>query len=126
MNGAVTLAFSADTVNVRLARSVAGAMAERADFPLDQLEDVRLAVDEAVSQLILDAAGDTEIVLTFSASGPELDVTVSAVTRGAQVPATDTFSWAVLRALVDDVAASVEDGTVTLRLHITRALTVDG
>lgn len=126
MSDEVTLAISADTVNVRLARSVAGAMAERADFPLDQLEDVRLAVDEAVSQLILDAADGTEIVCTFSVSGPALDVTVSAVTRSARVPATDTFSWAVLRALVDSVTATVEGRTVILRLRVTRALTVDG
>ncbi len=55
MGDRVSLIFRAATRNAALARTVAAAMAARADLPLDQLEDVRLAVDEAVSQLILDA-----------------------------------------------------------------------
>ncbi len=125
MTDTVTLTFPADNRNVSLARTVAAAMSARADLPLDQLEDVRLAVDEAVSQLILDAPSAADVTCTFSLEGTQLDITVSAPTITGIPPATDTFSWTVLTALVDDVTASVDAGVVTLELHVVRQIPVD-
>ena len=100
-------------------------MAARADLTIDQLEDVRLAVDEAVSQLIADASPDTDVTCIFTAGDGTLDVGVSGRTRTGSAPATDTFSWTVMRALVDSVAATTDAGTVTVDLHIARALPVE-
>jgi serine/threonine-protein kinase RsbW len=124
MSDSVTLSFLADTRNVSLARTVAAAMSARADLPLDQLEDVRLAVDEAVSQLILDARPGAEITCRFSIDGSDLDIRVSAPSASGEPPAHDTFSWTVLTALVDDVAATIESGEVLLDLHIRRQIPV--
>jgi serine/threonine-protein kinase RsbW len=125
MTDTVTLTFRADTRNVSLARTVAAAMSARADLPLDQLEDVRLAVDEAVSQLILEAPAGADITCSFQLVGPDLDITVSAPSVNGLVPSTDTFSWTVLSALVDSVTASIEEGTLTLDLHVVRHIPVD-
>lgn len=125
MTDTVTLAFPARTQNVSLARTVTAAMAARADLPLDQLEDVRLAVDEAVSQLIADASGGSDITCTFRVREAGLDIDVSAPTASGQVPPTGTFSWTVLTALVDRVSATVDEGTVTLALQVTRSVPVD-
>jgi serine/threonine-protein kinase RsbW len=125
MSDDVTLAFAADTSNVRLARTVAAAMAARADLPIDRLEDVRLAVDEAVSQLVLDASDDATVTCTFTVTSSELDITVTAPTRSGSVPATNTFSWTVLSALVDAVHAEAADAVVTLRLRVIRHVPVD-
>jgi serine/threonine-protein kinase RsbW len=125
MNHEVTLTFPADTSNVRLARTVAAAMAARADLPVDQLEDVRLAVDEAVSQLIFDAEADATISCRFALAGTDLDIAVSGLTRTGDVPSTETFSWMVLSALVDAVAAESSSRVVTLRLHVVRHVPVD-
>lgn len=125
MNDLVTLTFLAETRNVSLARMVAAAMSARADLPLDQLEDVRLAVDEAVSQLIADAPAGAEVTCSFTLDGTDLDVRVTAPSISRSAPSHDTFSWTVLTALVDDVSASVSDDTVTLDLHISRQIAVD-
>ena len=125
MTDTVTLSFPARTQNVSLARTVTAAMAARADLPLDQLEDVRLAVDEAVSQLIADAPPATEITCTFRVVDAGLDIVVTAPSSSGRVPPTGTFSWTVLTALVDSVTATVDDGTVTLDLHVTRSIPVD-
>lgn len=125
MSDDVILSIPARTENVRLARTLAAAMAARADLPVDQLEDVRLAVDEAVSQLVLDADPDAVVTCTFRESGGELDIIVRAATRSGQTPATTTFSWTVLTALVDAIEATAEDGYVTLRLHVVRHIPVD-
>ena len=125
MSGAVTVAFPAETLNVALARTVAAAMAARADLTIDQLEDVRLAVDEAVSQLIADASPDATVTCAFEAGAGTLSITVTARTRTGATPATDTFSWTVMRALVDSVAATTDGGEVRLDLRIARALPVE-
>jgi serine/threonine-protein kinase RsbW len=121
----VILAFPASTQNVSLARTVTAAMAARADLPLDQLEDVRLAVDEAVSQLIADSPADGEVTCEFRVTESGLDIVVTAPSTSGQVPPTGTFSWTVLTALVDQVTATVDDGTATLGLHVTRSVPVD-
>ncbi len=126
MNDSVTLTFLAETRNVGLARTVAAAMAARADLPLDQLEDVRLAVDEAVTQLVLDAPDDAFVTCMFTIADDVLDVRVSAPSRSGAPPARNTFSWTVLSALVDEVVATVDSGSVTLDLHILRHLSVVG
>ena len=121
----VTLTFPADTANVALARTLAAAMSARADLPIDQLEDVRLAVDEAVSQIILDAPADADVTCTFDVDGTDLGITISAPSASRAVPAQDTFSWTVLRALVESVTADVTDGVVTLRLQVRRHVPAD-
>ena len=125
MSSTVQLSFPAQTVNVALARTVAAAMAARADLPIDQLEDVRLAVDEAVSQLIADAVADASVSCAFTAGGGTLEIRVSARTRTGKAPATDTFSWTVMQALVDSVIATTDADEVILDLHVARALPVE-
>lgn len=120
----VTLSFAADTANVALARTVAAAMAARADLPIDQLEDVRLAVDEAVSQLIADAPDGASVACRFEAAGSTLRIVVSAPSASGRTPARDTFGWTVLSALVDVVGAEVSEGVVTLDLRIARSVAV--
>ncbi|MEI6361958.1 MAG: ATP-binding protein [Actinomycetes bacterium] len=125
MSDDVTLSFPADTANVRLARTIAAAMAARADLPVDQLEDVRLAVDEAVSQLVGDAESSTIITCVFTLTGDGLEIIVSGHTRTGAVPSTGTFSWTVLSALVDSVSASSAGRRVTLTLRVVRHIPVD-
>jgi serine/threonine-protein kinase RsbW len=125
MSDTVTLTFAARTHNAALARTVAAAMAARADMPIDQLEDVRLAVDEAVSQAILDAPDGSDVECRFTHDGAELDITVSAPSASGSTPGTNTFSWMVLSALVDEVEASIVDGSVTIGMRVVRHVGVD-
>ena len=74
MTDTVTVSFSADTRNVALARTVAAAVAARADFPLDRLEDLRLAVDEAVTQVIACASSDVTCIFTEGDHAIEVEV----------------------------------------------------
>lgn len=125
LDGTVTLTFPADTVHVALARTVTATMAARADLPLDQLEDARLAVDEAVSQLIADAKPGTDVRCAFDVSGTTLVITVSASSRSGRPLAHDTFSWTVLTALADVVESRPGDDQVAVRLTISRVVPVD-
>jgi len=125
MSDEITLTFPASTRNVRLARTVAAAMAAQADLPIDQLEDVRLAVDEAASQLVLGADQSEQITCTFALVDDGLAISVRGRTRDGRVPSTDTFSWTVLTALVDAVGAEVDDRVVTVTMRVVRHVAVD-
>lgn len=123
-SGDVTLSFRATTANVALARTMAAAMAARTHLTIDQIEDVRLAVDEAVSQLVNDCDAQTQVHCDFTELAGTLVIRTTATTRTGLPPATDTFSWLVLAALVDEVIAGTDNGLVHLELRIKRPASV--
>ena len=125
MSDTVTLTIPSDTAYVALARSVAATMSAQADLPIDQLEDVRLAVDEALSQVIADAPPGSEITCTYTVDGADLSIIVAGASVSGEVPSTGTFSWIVMRALVDHVSADVADGALSLHLRVSRTVPVE-
>lgn len=122
MGDTVALSFAAQTQNVSLARTLAASMSARADLPLDQLEDVRLAVDEAVAQVIAAALPGARVTCTFETDGTTLSVRVSGPTTAATPPSTTSFSWTVLSALVDAVEATIVDGELVIAFTVTSDL----
>lgn len=121
----VVLSFPAETANAALARSVAAAMAARADLPLDRLEDVRLAVDEAVAQVLAGTSPDAVVTCRFLLTADELQVEVSGAWAPADAPSTGSFGWMVMTALCDRVAAHLHDGSLTLSLAVLRTVNVE-
>lgn len=104
-----------------LARTAVAAMCARLDYPLDRLEDVKLAVDEACSLLLSDTDSTEMLTLALEPSADgQLIVSVRSVTRHGKTPKQSSFSWTVLSALVEDVSASAEDGQVSISLRATR------
>lgn len=124
MDDQVTIEFPAHTQNVALTRTVAATMAARAGLTVDRLEDVRLAVDEAVSQVIADAPGNSRVRCAFVLDASDLRVEVTAPTATGTLPSDSTFGWTVLRALVDDVVSEVHEGTLAVRLRVARSAAV--
>jgi serine/threonine-protein kinase RsbW len=88
------------------------------DFTLDDIEDLRIAVDEACAMLLPHAAPGGVLACRFQLSGDRLDITVLLPTQNAVLPARDTFAWTVLTALAGDVDAGVDDeGAAWIALH---------
>ena len=110
----IILSFPAHAANVTLARTTAATLAARLAFKIDQVEDARLAIDEAVSQLITD--GDETITCSFVMSVSELTMVVTSNALNANLPDPEGFGWIVMRALVDEVHADELGGLVTLTL----------
>ena len=116
MSEPVVLRFPAHASNVALARTTAATLAARLDFTIDQVEDARLAIDEAVSHLV--TGGDESITCSFEISGSELTMVVSSSAEHAPLPDPEGFGWIVMRALVDEVRAEDLGGVVTLTLRM--------
>lgn len=84
-------------------RVVAGDLAARADFDLDAVADLRLAVDEAAAELVAIAATGASITCTFVVGDEGVQATVTVPVEPARTLRTDSFGWRVLSTLVDDV-----------------------
>jgi serine/threonine-protein kinase RsbW len=119
--GAVVLQIPASSAYLSLARAATTSVCARLDFQLDQLEDITLAVDEALSLILLDAAPGSEISCRWDATATGLAIDITARGTSGRPPRRTTFAWAVLSALVDDVSATIDDGLVTISLSAGRS-----
>ena len=116
----VELRLPADSAYLSVLRTATAGLAARLDFTLDEIEDLRIAVDEACALLLPDAVRHAELTCVFSLGAEALSMTVSVPSRTGRMPRRNTFAWTVLTALAGEVDASVgEDGlvSVTLRKH---------
>ncbi len=110
--------------NLVLARTVAASVCAQLDFPIDQLDDVRLAVDEACSLLLSETDG-SDLDVEFLPGDGELTVTVSGGTNAAAGPSDSSFAWLVITELCDSATAELSEGRLTVRLQsVRRGVTV--
>lgn len=117
----VRLTIPASSAYLSLARAATAGLCARLDFPIDRLEDVGLAVDEAVSLLLLDAVPGSDLEIRWQPTGDALAITIESVSSSGRPPRTTTFAWTVLTALASQVTATVTDGRVQLTLRADRS-----
>ena len=123
----VTIRMPAEGAYLSVLRTATAGLAARLDFTLDEIEDLRIAVDEACGLLLSQAAPDASLDCDFSLAEDSMTIAVSVLSERAQLPARDTFAWTVLAALAGDVDAWAEPGgKVTVMLRKTRELSRSG
>lgn len=99
-------------------RTATAGLAARLDFTLDEIEDLRIAVDEACAILLQQAVPGSVLSCVFRLVEDSLEVTVAAPTTDGRAPERDTFAWTVLSALAGKVDSSVaDDRTVSISLY---------
>jgi serine/threonine-protein kinase RsbW len=113
----VELRLPADGAYLSVLRTATAGLAARLDFTLDEIEDLRIAVDEACALLLPDAEPGSAMTCVFALTDRTLEVTVTVPSRTGRVPRRNTFAWTVLTALAGDVDTAVgDDGTVSVTL----------
>ena len=116
----VTIKLPAAGAYLSVLRTATAGLAARLDFTLDEIEDLRIAVDEACAMLLTQAVPGADLECEFSLESDSMRVAVSVLTLDGQQPSRDTFAWTVLSALAGEVdsAASVDNRvTITLLKH---------
>jgi serine/threonine-protein kinase RsbW len=113
----VELRIPADSAFLSVLRPATAGLAARLDFTLDEIEDLRIAVDEACALLLPDVPPGGSLVCRFGLESSVMEVTVLAETRSGTAPARDNFAWTVLTALAGEVETGVDDQTVVLQLR---------
>jgi len=101
----IRLSVPARADYVHVLRSVIASVAAKLDFSYDDIEDLRLAVDEACAYLLGLREGPTSLSLTITPSGRTVDVLASvdgaeAADRAQTLQA--SMVWHLLGALTDE------------------------
>jgi serine/threonine-protein kinase RsbW len=120
---AVQIRLPADSAYLSVLRTATAGLAARLDFTLDEIEDLRIAVDEACAMLLPHAVETAQLSCRFHLTPDTLEVTVTIPTTRGQLPERDTFSWTVLSALAGEVdTGNDDDRQVWIRLRKRRGL----
>jgi serine/threonine-protein kinase RsbW len=113
----VELRVPASGAYLAVLRTATAGLAARLDFTIDDIEDLRIAVDEACALLLPLATPGSRIDCRFDLRPHRFQVAVSVPSATTVPPPRNTFAWTVLTALASEVEASISDGHVTLTLR---------
>ena len=120
---AVELRVPAQGTYVPMLRTLTAGLAARCELTIDEVEDLRIAVDEACSLLLplVSSSPDAALVARFSLASGRLDVEAAVPAPPEAQPDRDGFAWTVLGALADEVEVRSENGRLAIGLTKRRA-----
>ncbi len=122
----VTVRLPAASAYLSVLRTATAGLAARLDFTLDEIEDLRIAVDEACAMLLSQAVPGSDLECEFELTGDAMRIAVSVLTVDGQEPSRDTFAWTVLSSLAGEVDSHVgADDRVTVVLQKRRGAVGD-
>lgn len=114
----VSMTLSADPRLVRVVRLTAGAVADLAGFDVDEIDDLRIAVDELCAALLESGrGGELNLDVRLVEGGA---VHISGSTEWGDVPLDDErfyLARQILGAVADDHGLETSDGVVTCWMH---------
>ena len=114
----VELRLPADSAYVSVLRTTTAGLAARLDFPIDDIEDLRIAVGEASALVLPEASVDTDLMCAFFMRADSLTVEVSVEAAQTVQPDYDSFAWQVLSTLATRAEAESSDGRFSVRLSM--------
>jgi serine/threonine-protein kinase RsbW len=115
----VRLTMPATPQLLRVARLTAAALASRLGFSFDEIEDVKIAVDELCFALVGTKGRDGDLTITYRMHDHELEITGAGdfeADAREQAPAPSELSAQILAAVVDEHELTRDDGTMRFRL----------
>ena len=120
----VRLTMPATPQLLRVARLTAAGLASRLRFSFDQVEDVKIAVDELCFALVGTKGRDGTLTLVYRLEADRLVIEGTGdFLDGAARPTTSELSTRILSAVVDEHEVDERDGTVRFRLVKRRGVT---
>lgn len=112
----VELRIPADSRYLAVLRTATAGLAARLDFTLDDIEDLRIAVDEACAMVLPQARRDSDLTCAFHLAEHNLTVSVTAECDAPEQPSREGFAWTVLNALTSSLSSDVADKELTITL----------
>ena len=106
----VQVKMPAESAYLSVLRTATAGLAARLDFTVDEIEDLRIAIDEACAMLLAQAIPGTDLECVFELGADQVTITVSVTAAHGRMPAKDTFAWTVLSALAGSVDSRLGPG----------------
>jgi serine/threonine-protein kinase RsbW len=118
----VEVRMLAGAATVSTVRAVAADIAMRADYDLDSVSDLRLAVDEACTTVLTGAKPNGTMICRLLITPECVEICASAATYEGRPPPRDTLGWHMLQVLADSVQywTTEDDGERLMHVRITR------
>jgi serine/threonine-protein kinase RsbW len=110
------LRLPADSAYLAVLRTATAGLAARINFTIDDIEDLRIAVDEACAILLPQAVPASELQCRFWLGDATMTVAVGATCTDPRPPAEQGFAWRVLSALTTFATSEVDDDRLVLTL----------
>lgn len=118
MTDTISVTIPGAAQHIALLRTAIGGIAARERFTLDQVDDLRLAVEEAAAQLLAHAPPSISMHINSVRDGLEIRLVAGV---GAPVTVDRTgFSWVILEKLADKATVEQSDGQLAIALHKSR------
>ena len=108
MPDTVIVTIPPDPALLHVLRQLTVGVAARLRLTIDDVDDLKLAVDEAASVILTRLPGSSAVVLTLDADGSSLRAIVSSDVHTdvwPTPPLLESLSWKVITGLVDDATA---------------------
>jgi serine/threonine-protein kinase RsbW len=105
MDHAITVSVPARTGFVHVVRAVTAGVAARLDFSIDEIDDLRLAVDEASAHVLSSNPSSSRLTVRLMPFDDRLEIVTSGDEASPTWPdegARGSMSWHVLAALTDE------------------------
>ena len=112
-DGLIEVRIPAQRAQLFVIRSLVAAIALRQDFDLDEVEDIKLAVDEVCSSLVSRAQPGESMTCRFDVGSESIAIVASVGTGVAQPVERGTFGWHVLVTVADHVTTWITPGDTT-------------
>lgn len=97
---------TADAIAIPTIRTVAADLAARADFDLDSIDDLRMAVDDVCAMLVRIAVLNATLSCWFTVRTERIELAAEVAANDSVGPLpTRSFGWRVLESLTDEVSA---------------------
>lgn len=112
----VELRLPADSAYVSVLRTTTAGLAARLDFPIDDIEDLRIAVGEASAMVLPEADAESDLVCRFFMTPGALTVEVEVASARPGSPDYDGFAWQVLSTLATSAEAATVEGRFSVSL----------
>ncbi|WP_228803656.1 ATP-binding protein [Nocardia higoensis] len=89
-------------------RALAETVGHIADFAIDEVADIRLALDEVATALVLDAVPGSELDCELDYGQDRMTVRVRGLTASKDPVARNGFGWHIVRTLTESVETAQE------------------
>jgi serine/threonine-protein kinase RsbW len=116
------LSVPSDGSYLTVLRTATSGLAARIHFTLEDIEDLRIAVDEACAILLAQARTDAVLECAFWVHARSMTIEVATTCDSPRAPSEHGFAWRVLSALAHEAVARVEGDRLIVSLTRTAEL----